>query len=143
MTWSQPLTSSSQPGTRSPDPLSGRPLSNPSSPTRALSPNSGANPARLHGPKEPQTKVQLIRGHYTSRPMARVRAAPALVSGAGFRRWLRSRTPFGGGDGVRFSGVVHQRGNNERHLYGSSVFRDPLLTLRLQDAGLVLSPDGR
>ena len=33
--------------------------------TRPLSPNSGADPARLHGSKEPQTKDQLIRGHYT------------------------------------------------------------------------------
>jgi hypothetical protein len=34
--------------------------------TRELPPNSGANSAGLHGPNEPQTKVQLIRGHYTS-----------------------------------------------------------------------------
>ena len=34
--------------------------------TRALPPNSRADPARLYGPKDPQTKDQLIRGHYTS-----------------------------------------------------------------------------
>jgi hypothetical protein len=29
---------------------------------------------------------------------------------------LRSDTPFGGGDGVRFPGVIDQRRNNERYL---------------------------
>src|SRR5260370_38446795 len=36
--------------------------------TRPLPPNLGADPARLHPPAIAQTKVQLIRGRYTSVP---------------------------------------------------------------------------
>jgi hypothetical protein len=32
-----------------------------------LPPNSRTDPARLHQPERPQTFVQLIHGHYTSR----------------------------------------------------------------------------